>query len=146
MRPWPRQKTHDWEVVSSNPYCGDHLSWTIHLDQSKKAKFEWKLTWHCCICCYPAKGWVDFEHDWLIKSSVITKDEMRACQLTRTNLPQKNVCLINLDSYTPNFINRLTLQMLLKWPERYGSSCCWPMIFYYKHCCNSLFVCFGNYN
>ena len=54
-----------------------------------KQKFEWNLTWHCCICCNPAKGRVDFEGGWLIKSSFITKDEMKACQLTRTKLPQK---------------------------------------------------------
>jgi hypothetical protein len=36
------------------------------------------------------KGRVDFEDGWLIKSSFITKDELKACQLTRTKLPQKN--------------------------------------------------------
>jgi hypothetical protein len=40
-------------------------------------KIEWKLTWHCCIYCNPAKGRVDFEDGWLIKSSFITKDEMK---------------------------------------------------------------------
>jgi hypothetical protein len=25
------------------------------MDQKHGAKIEWKLTWHCCICCYPAK-------------------------------------------------------------------------------------------
>jgi hypothetical protein len=59
-----------------------------------EAKIEWKLTWHCCICCNPAKGRVDFEDGWLIKSSFITKDEMKACQLTRTKLPQKNIIII----------------------------------------------------
>jgi hypothetical protein len=59
------------------------------LDQSKETKIEWKLTWHCCICCNPAKGRVDFEDGWLIKSSFKTKDEMKACQLTRTKLSQK---------------------------------------------------------
>jgi hypothetical protein len=54
-----------------------------------EAKIEWKLTWHCCICCNPEKGRVDFEDGWLIKSSFITKDEMKACQLTKTKLPQK---------------------------------------------------------
>jgi hypothetical protein len=54
-----------------------------------EAKFEWKLTWHCCICCNPAKGRLDFEDSWLLKSSFITKDEIKACQLTRTKLPQK---------------------------------------------------------
>jgi len=57
-----------------------------------EAKIEWKLTWHCDICCNPAKGRVDFEDSWLIKSSFINKDEMKACQLTRTKLPQKKSC------------------------------------------------------
>jgi hypothetical protein len=35
------------------------------------------LTWHCCICCNPEKGRVDFEDGWLIKSSFITKDDMK---------------------------------------------------------------------
>jgi hypothetical protein len=71
------------------PPCEDHFSCTIHLDQSMEVKIEWKLTWHCCICCNPAKGRVDFEDGWLIKSSFKTKDEMKACQLTRTKLSQK---------------------------------------------------------
>ncbi len=75
--------------MGSTPYCGDHFSCTIHLDQSMEAKIEWKLTRRCCKCCSPAKGKVDFEDGWLIKSSFITKDEMKACQLTRTKLPQK---------------------------------------------------------
>jgi hypothetical protein len=42
------------------------------------ANIEWKLTWHCCICCNPVDGGrVDFEDGWLIKSSFITKDEMK---------------------------------------------------------------------
>jgi hypothetical protein len=49
----------------------------IHLDQKPGAKIMWKLTWHCCICCNPAKGRVEFEDGWLIKSSFITKDEMK---------------------------------------------------------------------
>ena len=65
------QKTHYWKVVGSNPHCGEHFSCTIHLDQSMEAKIEWKLTWHCCICCNPAKGRVDFEDGRLIKSSFI---------------------------------------------------------------------------
>jgi hypothetical protein len=42
-----------------------------------KQKIVWKLTWDCRICCNPAKGRVDFEDGWLIKSSFITKDEMK---------------------------------------------------------------------
>jgi hypothetical protein len=38
------------------------------------AKIKGKLTWHCCIV---PKGRVEFEDGWLIKSSFITKDEMK---------------------------------------------------------------------
>jgi hypothetical protein len=48
-----------------------------------------KLSWHCCIFSNPAKGRVDFEDGWLIKSSFITKDEMKACQLTRNKFQKK---------------------------------------------------------
>jgi len=68
---WLRQKTHNWEVVGSNLHYGDYFSCTIHLNQSMEAKIEWKLTWHCCICCNPAKGRVAFEDGWLIISSFI---------------------------------------------------------------------------
>jgi len=54
------------------------------------SKIEWKLTRHCCICCNPAKGRVDFEDGRLIKSIFITTDEMKACERTRTKLLQKN--------------------------------------------------------
>jgi hypothetical protein len=57
--------------MGSNPYWGDHFSGTIHSDQKPGVKIEWKLTWHCCMCCNPAKGRVDFEGGWLIKSSFI---------------------------------------------------------------------------
>jgi hypothetical protein len=51
------------------PTVGDHFSCTIHLDQSMEAKIEWKLTWHCCICCNPEKkGGVDFD-DVLLPAS-----------------------------------------------------------------------------
>jgi hypothetical protein len=36
-----RQKTHDREVLGSNPHCGDHFSGTIHLNQSLEQKL-WK--------------------------------------------------------------------------------------------------------
>jgi hypothetical protein len=50
-----------------------------------KAKIVENVTWHCCMCCDPAKGRrVEFADGWLIKSSFIIKDEMKACQLTRT--------------------------------------------------------------
>jgi hypothetical protein len=63
-----------------------------------EAKIEWKITWHCCMCCNPAKGRVDFEDGCLVKSSFITKDEMKACQLTRTKLPHKKLLLLLIAS------------------------------------------------
>ncbi len=32
------QKTHDREVLGSNPHYGDHFSGTIHFDQSLEQK------------------------------------------------------------------------------------------------------------
>jgi hypothetical protein len=62
------------------PCYGGHFSCTIHLDQSIEAKIEWKLTWHCCICCNPAKGMVDFGDGWLTKSSFIRMESLSADQ------------------------------------------------------------------
>jgi hypothetical protein len=36
-----------------------------------EAIIDWKLTLHGCKCCSSAKGWVNFEDGWLIKSSFI---------------------------------------------------------------------------
>ncbi len=55
----------------------------------------WTFEPHCCICCNPVKGRVDFEDGWLVKSSFITKDEMKACQLTRTKLPHTKKTKLN---------------------------------------------------
>jgi hypothetical protein len=41
------------------------------------------------MCCNPAKGRVEFEDGWLIKSSFITNDEMNACRLTRTKIQKQ---------------------------------------------------------
>jgi hypothetical protein len=47
------------------------------------------------MCCNKKKrGRVEFEDGWLIKSSFITKDEMKACQLTRTKIQQKKIIII----------------------------------------------------
>jgi hypothetical protein len=54
-----------------------------------KAKTVEKVTWHCCMYCNPANWRVEFEEGWPIKSSFITKDEMKACQLTRTKIQKK---------------------------------------------------------
>ncbi len=45
------------------PHYGNHFSGTIHLDQSLEEKLWKTLTWHCCMCCNPANGRVDFE-EW----------------------------------------------------------------------------------
>jgi len=86
---WLRLKTHDREVMSSNPHYGDHFSGTINLDGSKYWVEINPALLH--ILCNPAKGRVDFKDGWLIQSSFITEDEMKACLLTRTKLPQKNL-------------------------------------------------------
>jgi hypothetical protein len=51
------------------------------------------------MCCNPANGRVEFEDGGLIKPSFITKDEMKACQLTRTKLQKKKVltAIANID-------------------------------------------------
>ena len=41
-----------------------------------EAEIDWKITWHCCISCNPAKGRVDFEDGGFIKSSFITKEQI----------------------------------------------------------------------
>ncbi len=62
----------------------------IWIKKKPGAKIEWKLTWHCCICCNPAKGGVDFKAGWLIKSSFIIKDEMKLVSKTGPNSHKKN--------------------------------------------------------
>jgi hypothetical protein len=56
-----KQKTHDREVLGSNPRWGDHYSCTIHLDQIMET---YLITWHCCTVacavCNLANGRVDF--------------------------------------------------------------------------------------
>ena len=76
-----RVKIHVQEVVGLNPGPAVetiHLSCTINLDQKHESLNCGKVTWHCCMCCNLAKGRVEFEGGWLIKSSFITKDEMKA--------------------------------------------------------------------
>jgi hypothetical protein len=65
------------------------------------------------MCCNPAKGRVEFEDGWLIKSSFITKDEMKACQLTRTKNPTKKKKVT--ESLYNNNNNLLDHILYLKW-------------------------------
>ncbi len=58
--------THDREVLGSNPCWGGHFSCTIHLDQIMETNL---ITWHCCMCCNPANGRVEFVDGWHIYAS-----------------------------------------------------------------------------
>ncbi len=53
-------KLHCYQHGKKTHY-GDHFSGTIHLDQSLDQKLWKTLTWHCCMCCNPANGRVEFE-------------------------------------------------------------------------------------
>jgi len=44
-----------------------------------EAKNYGKLTWHCCMSCYPTNGRVEFEGGWLLKSGLTTKDGVKRC-------------------------------------------------------------------
>ena len=95
LRNWARRrglvvrvKIHVQEVVSSNPGPAVETIYHAPLIWIKSMNCG-KVTWHCCMCCNPAKGRVEFEDGWLIKSSFITKDEMKACQLTSTKFQQQ---------------------------------------------------------
>ena len=39
-------------------------------------------------------GGLTLKYDWLIKPSSVAYNEMRACQLTETNVPQKKIIII----------------------------------------------------
>jgi hypothetical protein len=54
------------------------FSGTIHLDKSLEQKLWKTLTWHCCICCNPANGRVDFEESYVIK--VIFKNFLKTIE------------------------------------------------------------------
>jgi hypothetical protein len=89
-----RVKIHIQEVVGSNPGPAVETIYHSPLIWIKSMNCG-KVTWHCCMCCNPAKGRVEFEDGWLIKSSFITMDEMKACQLTRTKFKKKKKSLWN---------------------------------------------------
>ncbi len=82
----------EWLWVQT-PHCGDYFSCTIQLDQIMEAKIKWKLTRHCCICCNPAKGRVEFADGWLIKSCFVTKDEMISLSTNQDQTPTKKLQL-----------------------------------------------------
>jgi hypothetical protein len=55
------------------------------------------------MCCNPAKGRVEFEDGWLIKPSLITKDEIKACQLTRTKIQKKKKKKIHRSNFLKGY-------------------------------------------
>jgi hypothetical protein len=63
--------------MGSNPPTEETIFMHHSFGSKPGTKIKWKLTWHCCICCNPEKGRVEFEDLWLIKSSFITKDEIK---------------------------------------------------------------------
>jgi hypothetical protein len=48
------------------------------------------------MCCNPAKGRVEFKDGWLIKSSFITKDEMKSLSANQDQNPKKNKIIISI--------------------------------------------------
>ncbi len=58
-----RQKTHDQEVLGSNPPLRRPFSCTNYLGQIMETHL---ITWHCCMCCNPANGRVGFVDGWQI--------------------------------------------------------------------------------
>ena len=55
--------------------------WSKAFNQINYRKF--KPIWHCCMCYNAAHGKVGFENNWLIPIIVITKNHIKAFQLTR---------------------------------------------------------------
>jgi len=53
-----RVKIHVQEIESSNPGPAVETIYHAPLIWIKKHEIKlWKkITWHCCMCCYPAKG------------------------------------------------------------------------------------------
>ncbi len=86
-----RVKTHVQEMVGSNPGTTVETIYHVPLIWIKKHESLncGKKPGTVCMCCNPANGRVEFEDGWLIKTSFITKDKMKACQLTRTKIKKK---------------------------------------------------------
>ena len=86
-----RNKTRTEEAIFQA-----QLFWSKH--ETKRDKGMFQPTWHCCMCCNPSNRWIDFEGSWLIKSSYITEEEMKAYQITSSKvqppLTSKNVIII----------------------------------------------------
>ena len=94
-------------VQKLNLHYGDHLSGTIHLDHSLEQKLWKTLTWHCCMCCNPANGRVDFEECLAYKIQL--HGYRMNCQISETKIPKK------LYIYSQTCLQRPPLG-----PEKYG--------------------------
>ena len=53
-----RQRAHDLEVVGLNPPL--RRLFFMHHSLGSKHGSKNLMTWHCCMCCNPANGRVDF--------------------------------------------------------------------------------------
>ena len=85
------------------------------------------LTWHCCMCCNPANGRVDIEELLAYKIQLHgVMNEMRACQPTETNVPQKNSFFLNIIQEIflrkNTTTNKMTFSSIRKRVERILSS------------------------
>ena len=98
------------------------------------AKIGWKLTWHCCICCNPAKGRVEFQDGWLIKSSFTTKGEMMTYENAENVVFQFSE--LNKYFFNSNLFNNyglyakydLQFQLLLNLSNNFNLLSNWPGI------------------
>jgi len=56
-------------------------------------------TWHCCMCCYPANGRVDFEDGWLAYKNhnfIVKKNIKLGLDLEPKSNKEKNLTKTNL--------------------------------------------------
>ena len=99
------------------------------------AKIEWKLTWHCCICCNPAKGRVEFVDGWHIKkkkSSFITKDEMELVSKPGPNSHKKKKKKKIFFNLNQNIVNvKFKTHLLIKQTKQ-SRHCDWSPKIYYQ--------------
>ncbi len=78
--------------MGSNPIEETNV---VVIKSKKKEDEKFQPHWHCCMCCNPTNGRLDFEDDGLIKSSFIDAlGSMKVCQLTRTKVQQKQSILL----------------------------------------------------
>jgi hypothetical protein len=95
-----------------NPPLWRPFSGTIHLDQSLEQKLWKTLTWHCCICCNPANGRVDFE-EWSAYKIQLHGIEIKLFPVnSKFNYYYHSVNLITFTLNQSDHIKQLPLFML----------------------------------